>query len=646
VPVSAQWFTHSDLDKSRQSQVSIQTIESKSESDVTVVDDIDTKSVKSDTTVIENVERTQTPAPVVPPRPVELKRAYSPPPVQRINENITPHTFIQPSNNSFHQKAVKPDLISEVNSGSAASPSQSNKSFNRLSTYENVPPPQICKNEPEQGEKTFLTEHTDMLSIQSTNSFCSTADRESFHTDITTLQKSNRASKEEDTLTFSSYGDLKQQTIEQALSEFESNVAKEVEQNNVSVNIAKEDKNVKESSSSSEDQSCIISVPQSPSLIRKKFQENSHIHKKFQKSADLELSHEFREGVKGKVSQSKQSFLAGNSSDKFLEAKEQRAAELQQIRLQRSGSKHNCDVEDTSDSRVDKFRQEKLRELQGVQRSRLESTSTEETISSRSYEDQKKAREQELATLAHRKIDLEDTAFFSPTELREYQLREEREKELAALCARSYIVDDTEIPEVTDEQLLERRDSLNQEANKNTVADVVPNSPKPSTVRRGSGLTLPAATIQDLTKELDALTDEAFEVLDFSRQKSNEPEIDRKSVRDTKAMWLHRETNRGSQDRSKSNTPTPSRRIGSMFKKDAEYWNIDDDFPAPPPNQDQYVQQQQQDDQLPPPPHHSDQSYTDVNPPPPPRQSSRGKVDEYRCWPASSKSAPTSGHQN
>jgi hypothetical protein len=319
--------------------------------------------------------------------------------------------------------------------------------------------------------------------------------------------------------------------------------------------------------------------------------------------------------------------------------------ELQQIRLQRSESKNRCD--DLSgeyiESRADQMRQEKLRELQDVQKSRFNSKNSEETFSSTSYQELKRQREQELATLANRKIELEDAAFFSPTEQKEHQLREEREIELAALCARSNNLESENTEQPQEYRIEQQRESGYSECNQGIVE--VPDSPKRSPPRRGSGLTLPAATIQDLTRELDALTDEAFDVLDISKQKSCEPEIKPNTVRDAKNAWLNREA-RGSTDRSTSNTPTPSRRIGSMFRKDTEYWNLEDDLPAPPPSHEQPTPQAhhqqiplQQEDHLPPPPQQEPCSnLPEQHPPPPPRQSSRGKVDAYRSWSGTWKS--------
>jgi len=74
----------------------------------------------------------------------------------------------------------------------------------------------------------------------------------------------------------------------------------------------------------------------------------------------------------------------------------------------------------------------------------------------------------------------------------------------------------------------------------------------------------------------------------------------------------------GQEVRSSMSSP-PSRRIGSMFRKEPEYWCVDDEFPAPPPRLEA--------DQV------SLAAAEDAsNPPPPPRQSSRGKVNEYRGW--------------
>eukprot|EP00091_Calanus_sinicus_P025108 TRINITY_DN9390_c0_g1_i1.p1 TRINITY_DN9390_c0_g1~~TRINITY_DN9390_c0_g1_i1.p1 ORF type:complete len:170 (-),score=39.83 TRINITY_DN9390_c0_g1_i1:464-973(-) len=60
----------------------------------------------------------------------------------------------------------------------------------------------------------------------------------------------------------------------------------------------------------------VIVVPQSPREIRKKFQAPSSFERSFTKSSELELSKEFKEGMKGKVKESRDNFF--KSSKKWM----------------------------------------------------------------------------------------------------------------------------------------------------------------------------------------------------------------------------------------------------------------------------------------------------------------------------------------
>jgi len=294
--------------------------------------------------------------------------------------------------------------------------------------------------------------------------------------------------------------------------------------------------------------SCIITVPQSPSEIRKRFQRTSSFERNYQKSADLELSKEFREGIKGKVRESKASFMKSSSSDKLAQAREMREIELNALKLRRSDSGQ---LDESLQDRTEAMRQAKMRELENVKRSRSRSKVREEDcLTESSYAKEKSVRDSELASLSSRKIDVEDALLFSPTELREIQLREERERELAALCARRTLAESEEV----------RADS--------------------------------------------AAWEDSDQVDPYTVQEPGEPDEAGGRVRETTALWDRREKS-GSRERSVS---TPTRRIGSMFRRDPEYWAAEDeDLPAPPPEEI-------------------------LNPAPPPRQSSRGKVEEYRHW--------------
>lgn len=352
----------------------------------------------------------------------------------------------------------------------------------------------------------------------------------------------------------------------------------------------------------SNDLTSVISVPQSPSEIRKKFQQNSSFEKSFQKSAEFELSKEFREGVRGKVKESRESFLKRSNSDKFEQTKEMRELELQAVKLHRSDSRN---FEHSSLDKSEILRQEKLQELEDVKRSRSRSRIREEENGENSYNQTKMEREAELLSLYNRRIEaVEDECLFSPTELKEIQLREERERELTELLNRQTLQE----PEYTSAQK-EKQMKLDRNLELIALSD------------RCSELDSPTISREEILRQERA--EELRQISLLRNINSNEedtrergqatktPELEvsedtRSRVKETAAVWQHRDKREKSESEDRF-TPTPSRRIGSMFRREPEYWGEDEDLPAPLPE--------------------------DVsNPPPPPRQSSRGKVEEYRTW--------------
>ena len=119
----------------------------------------------------------------------------------------------------------------------------------------------------------------------------------------------------------------------------------------------------------------VLAVPQSPSEIRKKFQQASSFERGFTKSSEIELSREFKEGIRGKVKESRENFLKQVSSQGSSQRSGERGAaseELQQIKLQRAASQGRLELE-TDRAALDAKQQEKLRELEAVARSRSKS---------------------------------------------------------------------------------------------------------------------------------------------------------------------------------------------------------------------------------------------------------------------------------
>lgn len=356
---------------------------------------------------------------------------------------------------------------------------------------------------------------------------------------------------------------------------------------------------------------CIITVPQSPSEIRKKFQQQASFEKSFQKSADFELSEEFRAGVKGKVRESKESFLKKSNSDKLLAAKEKREIELEALKLHRSDSR-NFDEPIVDKSEV--IRQEKMRELEDVKRSRtrqkMQDEATEEEESAAMCQD-KLDRQSELASLSNRKLDIEDAFLFSPTELREIQLREERERELQNLSRRHVAEESVTISTQREwEARAERNRELQALADRSL--DIDRNTPSRAEILRQER--------SEELREIARLRSGSFSnSADVTEEETDRPgsEVEdddvRGRVRGTKAMWQQREQSGSREGRSACATPT--RRIGSMFNRDPEYWGDVEDLPAPPSELVNPVYPE-----------------SDNNPPPPPRESSKGKVEEYRHW--------------
>ena len=430
-------------------------------------------------------------------------------------------------------------------------------------------------------------------------------------------------------------------------------------------------------SSEQSDKSGVITVPQSPSEIRKKFQQQASFEKSFQKSAELELSKEFRAGVKGKVRESKESFLKKSNSGKIFEGKEWRDIELEAVKLHRSDSRN---FEDTIIDQSDALKQEKKRELEDVKRSRSQKQKEYNDVQA-TFNNERLERQTELASLSHRKLDIEDAYLFSPTELKEITLREERERELAELAKRRDIseAEDNfasqkerqvkaerirELAEVAQRKYIQESESISTAAQKeqqiksdrNTeLAEIsqrqtTDNSDSFSVAiqkekRLKAERNLELMALADRKLDIDLVTisraeqlrqERSEELKEIAKLRSNsfsqEPLEDREAVtgtpelesdevrgrvRGTAAIWQERERSAG-REGGRSTCTTPTRRIGSMFKRDPEYWGREEELPAPP----------------------SDVEADSANPPPPPRQSSRGKVEEYRHWTGHWSSAP------
>merc|ERR1719356_366999 len=205
----------------------------------------------------------------------------------------------------------------------------------------------------------------------------------------------------------------------------------------------------------------VIVVPPSPKEIRKKFQSTSSFERGFTKSADLELSKEFKEGMKGKVKESRENFLKQTINDSKAKEAKNRSDEMEEIKLHTALSQSKIDQDD---SRIDSIKQEKLKELEAVKRSRSKSRGYDEENVQSSYMREKREREQELVQLANRSTNMSWEA-----ESRELQMRQERNKELAQLANRTIDVDIENEVKMKEQSLKEERNrelQMRQERNK------------------------------------------------------------------------------------------------------------------------------------------------------------------------------------
>jgi len=416
-------------------------------------------------------------------------------------------------------------------------------------------------------------------------------------------------------------------------------------------------------------------IPQSPREVRKCFQPASNFEKSFTKSADLELSSEFKDGIKGKVKESTDAFLKKAVEDENKKDIQSKANQIEEIKCQRMISIKNNYYDDNI-RKEREMKQEKLQEIDDIRKSRALSSTIEDcsTLQS-SYAQEKHERELELLQVAKRSVNA-DPSFGSTT--RDLQLREERNKELALLTFRTkeplvniddkneYMTEDRDqelsrknegIFETSQEKLAllkeERRKELEEIANRKVEMDWSCDS-KEKTIREEkareleeiSNNRIKAKTWEEAeTRKVDHLHNERAEELrqiseirskyNSETNLSENTNIQSKNiddelltdlsgvqsrVKDTAAVWKQREKS-GSQDLD-PNIPlvkeVPSRRIGSLFRNDPDYWKLSEPEPELP---------------QPPPPTELFELTTNSNPPPPPRQSSKNKMEEYNKEP-------------
>merc|ERR1719219_2698639 len=210
---------------------------------------------------------------------------------------------------------------------------------------------------------------------------------------------------------------------------------------------------------------------------------------------------------------------------------------------------------ETDRAALDAKQQEKLRELEAVARSRSKSRQRDYTeqeeddgdLVQNSYLQEKREREQELVQLAARNTSLA----WQPDTREVTSTREERNRELAEVAAREKL-------------------AVAQYENSQS-------SQPPSEL---SDLELSQQIWAERAEELRQIS-QLTQVRSKSRQDCSSPGPGK--VRTTAAAWRDRG---GSQSPAVPAVPAvPTRRIGSLFNRDPDYWNLNDsseELPEPP----------------------------------------------------------------
>lgn len=421
------------------------------------------------------------------------------------------------------------------------------------------------------------------------------------------------------------------------------------------------------------DQSDVFPTHHSPMVIRKKFQDANSFEKNFTKITDVELSEEFKEGIKGKVKDSKESFLKQVATDTIKVDSQQKKDEIDLIKFNRTVSMSEDVVKEKFETKKDPLKEENPTLVNNEQIFPENPNSVQS-----SYQQEQKARKIELLQLANRTCPANND---NEAGNRGLQIRQERNKELAELVHRRTDVEpdiedkakaikdersqelsllmnrklDTpmEFPEDKTAAMKEaRRKELEELVNRKVEFDWTCNT-KEKTIKeerarelyeianrktldnqpKSTDLCMDDKLRQERAAELKQISEiQSISSLEMGNKNENpnllktndddllaEKSDLRGSVRNTAAVWKERERS-GSQDivahldKESAVRDLPTRRIGSLFRNDPDYWKLSEpeepDLPAPPTEL-------------------SETNMTVTNPPPPPRQSSRGKMEEY-----------------
>ena len=379
----------------------------------------------------------------------------------------------------------------------------------------------------------------------------------------------------------------------------------------------------------------VLVVPQSPREIRKLFQQPDAFQKPIARTAEAEFGGEMGAGLRGKVRQSKDAFRRQAEAD--MEVK----MEVVEPRLEVPPSPREArrkfqsgasDSREEEVARTQEMKQAKMQELEAVRASRaavehvaflgqqvtsagaMEMQERKQELvmlASRRHEDQdlpecpedrelalRQERNRELAALAGR------TAETAPKEEpagRERQEREERSRELAAVAGRT--MEHVEWSAGGDREMElreERQRELQELAQRKLELPVQEGETKEQELRAARARELadlarrPTASPQLVaaSEQLDEVTEELRQIAEMETSRSDQrvptPEVTedemRSRVRSTAASWKEREQNAERAEKETATTPTPTRRIGSLFKRDPDYWKLSssqEDLPPP-----------------------------------------------------------------
>ena len=286
----------------------------------------------------------------------------------------------------------------------------------------------------------------------------------------------------------------------------------------------------------------LLVVPQSPSEIRKKFQTASSFERTFTKSSDIEFSQEFKAGIRGKVKESRDNFLKQATVE--MAARESRAGQ-----------------------------EELRRQIQQDRQAGLEESGEE----SCAYLAEKRERAMELQLLVGRARSTEQESAEQQQD-RAAELRDERRQELADLAQRRLEPATTEDPALSE---VERSEAIWNER---------------------------AEELRQIATRCKSPWQQSREQKETSGERTAEfgDQNVRSKVRSTAAAWKEREKSGSREQESRETTrpeqrDLPTRRIGSLFRRDSDYWNLEPEPEVEP-----------------------------ESPAAPLRQSSRGRVDQIR----------------